>query len=135
MYFSHTKGQRTMFFHKDYSSIIWSERTRCIVSDVVIEKWINYQEPNAVFACCLRVCFILPLGLSSVKRKPRLSSLQLLFAFIFIWKERRKEMTFTGICAIFDPDCHVVDQTVYCMNKWPVVWKQQNHQCLPLRYV
>lgn len=28
-----------------------------------------------------------------------------------------KKSHFTGICAIFDPNCHVVDQTVYCINK------------------
>lgn len=27
------------------------------------------------------------------------------------------EYHITGICAIFDLNCHVVDQTVYCINK------------------
>lgn len=31
--------------------------------------------------------------------------------------EEEKKNPFTGICAIFDLNCHVVDQTVYCINK------------------
>lgn len=80
-----------------------------------------------------------PLPLNPLPRRSHLKetlvSLLRLYLGWFSRDSKRRRQTFTGICAIFDPNCHVVDQTVHCINKWQVVWKQQNHQCLPLRYV
>ena len=119
-HFLHTAGRDRIYF----LIFVVNRETNWVI--------LAYQTPCFVSTCRLSVSNSSSFDSLDLK-ETLVSFLQLCFCFIFIWRE--KKITFTGICAIFDLNCHVVDQTVYCINKWQVVWKQQNHQCLPLRYV